>query len=420
MRKRNDVMMKEISEEEQERLSKLLRHHQRSLKAHAGVRSVGIGYAFKDDKPTNELAFIVVVDRKVPLDCLARKDRIPREIGGIRVDVMAKPKIPLLGPKDRHDPLTGGIQIRSPQGAGTLGCIVFDNETAQPYGLTNEHVVIPQGSKPTSYVKIFQPLTGPQALIGRYVRSHTKTDSALISVDGNDTETARGINTGIFTAVSAPSKGVGAPVIGKRVRKFGITTNLTFGIIKFISIGEGWFSVFPDRSVMSMTQPFVAAGDSGSVIFDSNSGQLIGLLSGALGITGDPNIDAQATIIDNVTRALKCFVYNMHDKFWVNDPPEIGAGGCVLLITEPNTKATLSVTYPSGRNSTAKGLGEKQADSSGILRWIWRIGTHTKKRANDPVTGGWRYDCYAQITFGSSWPEPLVRTFRLRGTTDTT
>ncbi len=51
------------------------------------VVGVGIGFAKKHGKRTDEVALIVMVDRKLDDDELSQDDRLPHELEGIRVDV---------------------------------------------------------------------------------------------------------------------------------------------------------------------------------------------------------------------------------------------------------------------------------------------------------------------------------------------
>ncbi|RMG76984.1 MAG: hypothetical protein D6711_02680 [Chloroflexi bacterium] len=53
----------------------------------ANVTGVGIGYKRIKGESTDQLALVVMVKEKVPIDDLAPQDRIPSEIDGIPVDV---------------------------------------------------------------------------------------------------------------------------------------------------------------------------------------------------------------------------------------------------------------------------------------------------------------------------------------------
>jgi hypothetical protein len=54
-------------------------------------------------------------------------------------------------------------------------------------------------------------------------------------------------------------------------------------------------------------------------------------------------------------------------------------------LTRPGAPCNLRINYPSGRISTAKGLGAKTADANGWVRWDWKVGTDTHR--HDPAHG---------------------------------
>lgn len=62
---------------------------------------------------------------------------------------------------------------------------------------------------------------------------------------------------------------------------------------------------------------------------------------------------------------------------------------------KPNDSCTLVVTLPSGRISTATGLGTTTADASGNATWTWQIGSNT-----DAGTAHVSVTCSAGIAFG--------------------
>jgi hypothetical protein len=85
----------------------------------------------------------------------------------------------------------------------------------------------------------------------------------------------------------------------------------------------------------------------GSIVTD-NSGQVIGLLNSAFGSYGGPNISAGSAMIEDVTSALDCFIFDERQELWTRSA-SIGGTGLVFVITRPNVEATLSIRYLSGR-----------------------------------------------------------------------
>lgn len=48
------------------------------------------------------------------------------------------------------------------------------------------------------------------------------------------------------------------------------------------------------------------------------------------------------------------------------------------ILTKPGNLCTLEYILPSGRRSTARGLGNTYANDQGICYWAWVIGSKTK------------------------------------------
>jgi len=71
----------------QEKISDIQVRYVDELMEKENVVGVGIGLAKVDGEYTDELALVVLVEKKVPLEELAEADIIPAEIEGVRVDV---------------------------------------------------------------------------------------------------------------------------------------------------------------------------------------------------------------------------------------------------------------------------------------------------------------------------------------------
>lgn len=71
--------------------------HEAELMRKANVVGVGIGLRQREGKYTGEVALIVSVTHKVPLDELDPWDVIPEEIDGVPVDVQAVGTLRALG-----------------------------------------------------------------------------------------------------------------------------------------------------------------------------------------------------------------------------------------------------------------------------------------------------------------------------------
>lgn len=63
------------------------RAHSASLMEKANVVGVSVGYRQQSGRRTDEIALIVMVDKKLSPDALSPKDHIPSEIDGVPIDV---------------------------------------------------------------------------------------------------------------------------------------------------------------------------------------------------------------------------------------------------------------------------------------------------------------------------------------------
>ncbi len=107
---------------------------------------VGVAVGFKEDKTaqTGELAVVVLVERKLPLAALSAEDVIPKQIDGIRTDVLEVGYLRAYqSPRSRFRPvIPAGVSIGHYQiTAGTLGAIVTDRVTGERLILSNNHVL---------------------------------------------------------------------------------------------------------------------------------------------------------------------------------------------------------------------------------------------------------------------------------------
>lgn len=62
--------------------------HEADLLAKANVLGVGVGMRRQGGEPTDEVAVVVLVSRKIPAAQLAPSDVIPQQIEGVPVDVL--------------------------------------------------------------------------------------------------------------------------------------------------------------------------------------------------------------------------------------------------------------------------------------------------------------------------------------------
>ncbi len=281
---------------EHDRLMELLEQATDALNKYPGVTSVEIGIKETGRELTQELAFRVYVQRKIPQDQLAPDEKIPDEIFGVKTDVIEY-GLPVLTFNDKKfRPLKGGIQIGNPNDeGGTLGCIVQRNSDNSYVALGNYHVMFAGFKEGDTGVQLGQPsISGSWCckcdVIGEIVdkRLDAIVDCAICSLkpDVKPTSAIRDLNgVGndglLFGSANA--------VVGTdTVFKVGRTSDRTSGTI--ISITHGTAAVpkegTPQRIRQILIKPdtgvplFQDKGDSGAVLVDSNN-TVVGLMWGA-------------------------------------------------------------------------------------------------------------------------------------------
>ncbi|MCX4387385.1 S1 family peptidase [Micromonospora peucetia] len=369
--------MHEITPQEQEQLLTLMRRHRKRLMAYPNVRAVDVGFAFKQQRPSDRLAIRVHVNRKLPTSDLADAERLPEEIDGLPVDVIESNPVPDAEFRhSRQDPVLGGISIGNVKvgGPGTLGSIVFERGTLRPLALTNWHVVV--ASPPVAMDPIVQPQPvppdpePPNSFLGRLLRWDEGLDAALCSIGEQDGTRSRSVSTRIAD-LPLPAAGSKPHTIGLRVVKSGLRTGVTNGIIDGTDGLE--FSVVVDNGLPPPQGVLGGPGDSGSLWLDRDTFTAVGLHFASI---TDPEVRAWGHSISAICDKLNVFVLN--DV--AIGTPWIGGHCRVLAQTRANAVCNLRVVYPSGRTSRASGLGQALADAQGLVRWQWRIGTSTGRR----------------------------------------
>ena len=374
--------MEEITRAEQERLLKVMRKHRKLLKAYPNVRSVDIGYEFSAGQPTGRLAIRVHVDAKQPESALAPAERLPDELDGLPVDVIqSNPALQAVNRDAHQKPVIGGVTLgntRSSQ-VGTLGAVVFDDDSLQPMALSNYHVMVVEPPQRTDVIA--QPRTMAAAdVLGNLERWDKASDCAVCRIS------SRTFSTDLADLGTA--RAITYPLVGMKVVKSGRSTAVTRGVIDGTDGGE--FTVVPDPASPAPMGEISAGGDSGSLWLESSSMLAVGLHFAGETDTAPSAERAWAKWLATVARKMKIRLVDQAAMGFAHT-----GWTCVVLgRTRPNAPCHLAVTYPSGRQSTAKGLGAKTADANGWVRWTWTIGSSTRRHGAGtgrpqgiPVTG---------------------------------
>ncbi|MDX2162477.1 MAG: hypothetical protein SF162_14215 [bacterium] len=191
------------------------------LLAKNNVVGVGVGFKESNGVVTDEVAVVVLVQQKVEFSALSAEDVIPRDLDGIRTDVLEVGYLraqenPLnaqaVTARDRFRPLIpSGVSIGH-RGitAGTLGTIVKDKRTGEALILSNNHVLANSNDAMVGDA-IVQP--GPMdggkdpadvvARLERFVR--------LRYTDETDSAPPVNTNPGGGTPPPGPNPGTGTP-----------------------------------------------------------------------------------------------------------------------------------------------------------------------------------------------------------------
>ena len=299
--------------------------HLHQLLNRRNVVGVGVGYKESEGRVTDELAVVVNVARKVPSAQLAAGDTVPRDLEGIRTDVVETGRF-LAGQvtaqaeetKGRWRPtIPPGVSIGHIEvTAGTFGCLV--RRGAEIFALSNNHVLanVNQGQPGDAIIQ-------PARYDGGGLADQVATLAEYIPLDFGGSSSTCNLASGVETALNAvaqtlgsshrvmtyqttagenlvdvalarpldPSqfipdifkigrpKGVQAATLGTRVQKTGRTTGHTTGQIVQIDVTSsvdynGRMATFTHQL---MASGMSAGGDSGSAVLDEQ-GYVVGLL----------------------------------------------------------------------------------------------------------------------------------------------
>lgn len=252
--------MNPLTNETQLALEQALKKVKAKLLGYVGVKDVGIGYAMKDDKLTNEPAIIVLVAKKKDLNYINEQELIPKEIDGIRIDIIESNPVEDTDPYSRFEKVLGGISISSARlnGGGTLGGILYDRVTNEPMGLTNWHVAKRNRGKFGDY--IVQPAwTGlNDNSIGTVADWNKNYDCVKIALTERAVEVYSKQND-----IVGNIQGITRPLAGMAVQKSGARTGVTYGRIQ--SIFAASVVIVPNAGRTPPDTEISDSGDSGSL-----------------------------------------------------------------------------------------------------------------------------------------------------------
>jgi len=320
-------------------ITKAAEKQQDAFFAKQNVVGVGTGHRIKEGKDTGEPCIMIFVSQKLDKMLLREYDIVPKEIKGLKTDVVEtgdifagedsaaenaevtlKEEIGIEVLKQRIRPIMGGYSVGHYRiTAGTIATCVYDISPfpgipRRYYILSNNHVLANSNN-----ARIGDPILQPGpydggavpkdiiARLSRFVpiRFKTPTSTQINYVDA-------AIAEGEFHNLDREIYWIGYvqqvksnPKVGDIVEKTGRTTNFTTGrIIALdstvdVNYGGGRVARFARQIV---TTNMSAGGDSGSLVCDIKEGA-VGLL-----FAGSP----QVTVLNNILYVQKLLRIRLH------------------------------------------------------------------------------------------------------------
>ena len=322
--------------------------HKSGLLSTANVVGVGVGEKISQGRKTGEICVVVLVRQKLPEVELARGAVLPREVSGVKTDVIQVGELRALQARtDRWRPAPAGVSVGHYLiTAGTFGAVVRDRATGVRLILSNNHVLA-NSNNATPGDAILQPgpydggtLANDQiAVLERFCPIEFNTapptcgiatgvarlSNALAGLVGSrhrlqaqqinpqavnqvDAAVARPLEDGLILneilEIGLVS-GVVEATLGMAVRKSGRTTGLTTGQIDVVdatvnvSYGTGLIATFENQLVAG---PMSQGGDSGSLVVAADALHAVGLLFAG---------SDETTIFSPIQAVLDCLQINI-------------------------------------------------------------------------------------------------------------
>ncbi len=266
---------------------------------------VGVGIGFKEvkGKPTDELALLVYVERKLPRKDLGRDAIVPDECDGTKTDVVETGPLEALALTARVRPCRPGVSLGHWRiTAGTFGCLVQDRcAPCRVYVLSNNHVLA-NSNAAAAGDPVLQPgrYDGgryPADLVARLERfvairfgsadRYNLVDAALARP--LDLRLTIGSTLGLGLPRGTAEAALGQDVV-KTGRTTGTTTGRVTGIDATVAVGYGASGTAYFRNQI-ITTNMSQGGDSGSLLLERADRRAVGLLfAGSSRVTIHNNI----------------------------------------------------------------------------------------------------------------------------------
>lgn len=260
--------MKNTNKKQHQTVMEVLKKHEKRLKKFKGVQDVALGFTVsKGQINFDELGIQVFVDKKKSKKSLAKKEQLPTELDGVRVDVIESKPTEKSSLADAMEgiinPLKGGINIGNAKfnTYGTLGIVLKQKTSGELMALTNHHVVKRRKGRRGNV--IVQPAFRERSsrfVIGNLHRWSKKLDCASIKLNNN-----RSATIGEIQYFDKKIKTTQSPFIGMAVKKSGVKTGVTFGIIASITSNLRKIRIVANPQKPADNNEISDSGDSGAV-----------------------------------------------------------------------------------------------------------------------------------------------------------
>ncbi|MED3526405.1 hypothetical protein [Bacillus thuringiensis] len=296
-----------LSAEDQQSIQAIKNEVENELLKFTNVVGVGIGVKYENGQATGTPSIVALVDQKLPEDQIADGEIVPKDIKGVKTDVIAVGYL-IAGEnqtingdvqtlKKRVRPAKGGYSVGHKNiTAGTIGTCVYDmlpGGSANPpvhgtgipsryYILSNNHVLANSNSASIGD-PILQPGpadggTDPADRIARLSRFVPITFAPQVPLERHNNIVDAAIAEGEFHDLDREVYWTGNirgwrrkanVTVGTNVTKTGRTTSKSFGTIRAINAtvdvnyDGGKVARFKNQI---LTTPMSAGGDSGSLI----------------------------------------------------------------------------------------------------------------------------------------------------------
>jgi hypothetical protein len=364
--------------------------YEAALMERLNVVGVGIGFSEVAHRKTDEVSILVLVRQKLALTALPRNAVVPKEMNGVRTDVIQVGEIRARqAPTDRWRPAPGGVSIGHYRiTAGTFGGVVTDRASGARLILSNNHVlansndaspgdaIIQPGaadggsasSDVIARLERFCPIDFNLApptcgvanmvvLLGNLAASLAGSSHRLLAyqtqpraVNQVDAAVARPLDDSLIRndiLEIGEVTGTTPPALGMQVQKSGRTTGHTTGEITVldttidVSYGQGRTARFEHQF---LSGPMSQGGDSGSLLVGVAAPLAVGLLFAG---------SDQTTVYNPIQAVLDCLNVNI---------------GAVQPVAQPAAYSGAQPAFASGAQSTPRDALQPSAEQAQVVK----------------------------------------------------